>query len=70
MYKDGKNGRISISIVVKEAFMEEKLYKTLGSTGAANLAIGVCILVAGVASGVMLIVNGGRLLKSRKKILL
>lgn len=48
----------------------EKLYKTLGSTGAANLAIGVCILVTGVVSGILLIVNGGRLLKGRKKILL
>ncbi|MCM1259082.1 MAG: hypothetical protein NC307_14700 [Roseburia sp.] len=50
--------------------MEEKLYKTLGSTGAASLAIGVCVLVTGVASGILLIVNGGRLLKSRKKVLL
>ncbi|MCI8877278.1 MAG: hypothetical protein HFI77_14990 [Lachnospiraceae bacterium] len=50
--------------------MEEKLYKTIGSTGAASLVIGICILVTGVASGVLMIVNGGRLLKSRKKILL
>lgn len=50
--------------------MEEKLYKTISSTGAASLAIGICILATGVASGILLIVNGGRLLKSRKKILL
>lgn len=50
--------------------MGEKLYKTLTAVGASNLAVGVCVLVTGVASGVLLIVNGGRLLKSRKKILL
>lgn len=50
--------------------MEEKLYKTLTAVGALDLAIGICILVTGVASGVLIIVNGGRLLKSRKKILL
>lgn len=25
--------------------MEEKIYKTMSSTGAANLAIGICVLV-------------------------
>ena len=26
--------------------MEEKIYKTMSSTGAANLAIGICVLVS------------------------
>ncbi len=50
--------------------MDEKLYKTVGCSGACSLAVGICVLVTGVVSGVLLIVNGGRLLKSRKKILL
>lgn len=50
--------------------MDEKLYKTIGFSGAANLAIGICILVSGVASGVLLILNGAKLLRSKKKILL
>ncbi len=50
--------------------MNEKVYKTIGFSGAANLAIGICILVTGVTSGILLILNGAKLLKSRKKILL
>ena len=49
--------------------MEEKIYKTMGSTGAANLAIGICILVGGIVSGILLIVNGARLLKHKGKIM-
>lgn len=50
--------------------MNEKLYKTIGSTGASSLAIGILVLVTGIASGILLIIDGARLLKSRKKILL
>ncbi len=50
--------------------MDEKLYKTIGFSGAANLAIGICILVIGIASGILLILNGAKLIKSRKNILL
>ena len=57
--------------MLKEDFsMDEKTYKTLGSTGAANLTIGICLLVTGITSGILLIVNGARLLKSKKGILL
>ena len=45
--------------------MEEKAYKTMGSTGSANLVLGICILIGGIASGILLIVNGARLLKNR-----
>ena len=45
--------------------MNEKLYKAVGSVGAANLAIGICVLIGGIVSGILLIVNGGRLLKHR-----
>ena len=48
--------------------MNEKLYKAMGAIGAANLAIGICVLVGGITSGILLIVNGGRLLKHKSKI--
>ena len=49
--------------------MEEKVYKTMGSTGAANLVVGICILVGGVSAGIMLIINGARLLKNKSKVM-
>lgn len=50
--------------------MNEKIYKTMGSTGAASLAVGIVILVTGISAGVLLIVNGARLLKSKSKVLI
>ncbi len=48
--------------------MTEKVYKTMKTAGAANIAIGVIYIVTGVASGVILLVSGGRLLKEKKKL--
>ncbi len=49
--------------------MEEKTYRTMGGAGAMNIAVGVVILVAGITSGVLLIISGARLLAGRSKIL-
>ena len=49
--------------------MEEKIYKTMGSTGAASLVVGICVLTGGIAAGILLIVNGARLFKNRAKII-
>lgn len=49
--------------------MNEKLYKSLGRIGSANLAIGICVLVSGLVSGILLIINGGRLLKKKEDIM-
>lgn len=49
--------------------MNEKLYKTLGVTGAGNITIGVVSIVAGVAGGILLIISGARLLKKRSEIM-
>jgi len=46
----------------------EKIYKTMRSTGAASLVIGICILVTGIASGILLIINGARLLANKETI--
>jgi hypothetical protein len=49
--------------------MEEKTYKTMGKSGAMNIALGVIITAVGVACGVLLMVSGARLLKVKSKIL-
>lgn len=46
--------------------MTEKAYKTMGVAGAANLALGIILIVTGVVSGVILIVSGARLFKAKK----
>lgn len=48
--------------------MQEKVYKLMGKSGATNLTIGICVLVAGIVSGVILIVSGAKLLSDRKKL--
>jgi len=45
--------------------MTEKLYKKIKTTGTISLVTGIIMLVFGVATGVMLIVNGGRLLSHK-----
>lgn len=42
--------------------MEEKLYKKLKSVGVSNLVFGIIIIAFGVGAGVMMIINGARLL--------
>ena len=44
----------------------EKLYKTLGLTGAASIAIGIVVIVVGMAAGILSIVTGAKLINSKK----
>lgn len=46
-------------------FMNEKVYKTMAGIGGGTLAIGIVVLVTGIVSGTMLIVNGARLIKKK-----
>ena len=46
----------------------EKAYRTMRSTGAGNIALGIIIMVTGIAAGILTIVNGSRLLKDKKEI--
>lgn len=46
--------------------MNEKQYKRITEIGAANLAIGVLVMVVGIVAGILSVVNGARLLASRK----
>lgn len=50
--------------------MNEKIYKTMSSTGACSLVLGVITLVTGVTAGILMIVNGARLLRKKSEILL
>ena len=45
--------------------MDEKIYKTMGRSGALSIVLGVVSIVVGLTSGVMLLVSGGRLLAGR-----
>lgn len=45
----------------------EKLYKTMGTVGGANIALGIIVLVTGVTTGILTIVSGAKILASRKK---
>ena len=46
----------------------EKLYDKLNSAGICNLVLGIVVLAVGIGSGVMMIINGAKLLKSKKDI--
>ncbi len=42
--------------------MDEKLYKKIKSTATSSLVIGIVTIAMGVAAGVVMIVNGAKLL--------
>lgn len=58
------------SIIKVRMTMNEKIYKTMSSTGACSLAVGIIVLATGIVTGVMIIVNGARLLKKKSEILI
>ncbi len=49
--------------------MMEKIYKTMISVGVWNLVLGIVLILSGVAAGIFLIVNGGKLLKKKSDLL-
>lgn len=48
--------------------MNEKIYKTMTRCGAANVAMGIVVLVSGITAGVLMIVSGTKLLKRKTEI--
>ena len=46
--------------------MNEKAYKAMSLAGAANIAVGIVILVVGIAAGVIAIVTGACIQKEKK----
>ncbi|MCI8599136.1 MAG: hypothetical protein HFJ10_11980 [Lachnospiraceae bacterium] len=49
--------------------MNEKAYKTMTQVGAGNLVIGIILLTVGLVTGILTIVNGGRLLKNKSDLM-
>ena len=47
--------------------MEEKLYKKLKSVGASNLVFGIIIILFGIGAGVVILINGARLLAHKSE---
>lgn len=50
--------------------MNEKIYRTLTATGAGDIVLGIVMVVVGLSAGILAIVNGARLLSSRKNVML
>lgn len=46
----------------------EKAYKTMQSAGTGNIVLGIVAIVTGAAAGIILIINGARLLKNKNQI--
>ncbi len=49
--------------------MMEKIYHTMKSVGVWNLVLGILMIIAGVVSGILLILNGAKLLKKKSDLL-
>lgn len=50
--------------------VNEKIYNTMSSAGAGNLVVGIIVLVTGLVTGILMIVNGARLLKHKSDIMI
>lgn len=46
----------------------EKAYRTMRNSGAGSIAVGIIILVVGIATGIVSIVSGASLLKNKNDI--
>ncbi len=46
--------------------MNERAYKTMSFAGVASITIGVVMAVVGLATGIIAIVSGARLIKDKK----
>ena len=58
LYNKPYNGKVVI----------EKAYLTMKNSGASSITLGIIVLVVGVATGILAIVNGAKLLKHKKEI--
>ena len=50
-------------------FCMNKTYKLMGRVGGGTLALGIIVLVTGVVTGILMIVNGARLLKGKSDLM-
>ena len=47
---------------------QEKTYRTLGNVGGISVAMGIVMIVTGLFSGIMTIINGARIFRQRNKL--
>ena len=50
--------------------MNEKVFKTIASSGIATIVIGIITIVTGVSAGVLLLVSGAKLIKSKDDLMI
>lgn len=48
--------------------MNEKIYKAMSRAGVTSLVLGIVVTVTGIVSGILLIINGTKLLRKRSEI--
>jgi len=49
--------------------MMEKIYHTMKTVGVWNLVLGILMIIAGLVAGILLILNGTKLLKKKSDLL-
>ena len=49
--------------------MDDKVYKSMGRIGGANIAMGIVCIIVGLTVGVLSIICGGQLLNDKKYLL-
>lgn len=49
--------------------MMEKIYNTMKSVGVWNLVLGILLILAGIVTGILMILNGAKLLKKKSDLL-
>ena len=48
--------------------MKDRVYSILTGAGALDITVGIITLVTGIVTGILLIANGGKLLRRRDRI--
>ena len=48
--------------------MNERTYKIMSHAGSGGIALGIIVLVTGIAAGVLMFVSGAQLLKEKYKV--
>lgn len=51
-------------------YMNEKIFKTVSGAAVWNLVMGIIVLVTGIVSGVLLLVSGARLFRSKNDLMI
>lgn len=46
----------------------ERVYLTMRNTGAANIAVGIIMIVVGLSAGILTIITGANLLKRKSEL--